>query len=62
MCSPTELYPRLTHVKACRLCIVATSVPSERDISKTGQILTERRSRINLSKLRHLVFLDVSLH
>ncbi|XP_019744386.1 zinc finger BED domain-containing protein 4-like [Hippocampus comes] len=54
-------YPRLTHVMTRRLCIVATSVPSERIFSKTGQILTERRNRINPSKLRHLVFLNANL-
>ncbi|KAK9528362.1 hypothetical protein VZT92_012530 [Zoarces viviparus] len=57
-----SVYPRLTHVMARRLCIVATSVPSERIFSKTGQIITERRNRISPSKLRHLVFLNANLH
>ncbi|XP_073341911.1 E3 SUMO-protein ligase ZBED1-like [Pagrus major] len=57
-----SIYPRLTHVMARRLCIVATSVPSERIFSKRGQIITERRNRINPSKLRHLVFLNANLH
>ncbi|XP_051935570.1 E3 SUMO-protein ligase ZBED1-like [Hippocampus zosterae] len=57
-----SLYPRLTHVMTRRLCVVATSVPSERIFSKTGQMLTERRNRINPSKLRHLVFLNANLH
>ncbi|KAL7875152.1 hypothetical protein SRHO_G00061220 [Serrasalmus rhombeus] len=39
-----SVYPRLTHVMARRPCIVATSVPSERIFSKTGQIITERRA------------------
>uniref|UniRef100_A0A1A8U2M2 HAT C-terminal dimerisation domain-containing protein n=1 Tax=Nothobranchius furzeri TaxID=105023 RepID=A0A1A8U2M2_NOTFU len=55
-------YPRLTHVMARRLCIVATSVPSERIFSKAGQIITERRNKISPSKLRHLVFLNANLH
>lgn len=46
-----SVYPRLTHVMARRLCIVATSVPSERISSKAGQIITEWRCRINPSKL-----------
>ena len=41
-----SVYPRLTKVMTERLCIVATSVPSERVFSKTGQIITERRNRI----------------
>jgi len=57
-----SVYPRLTYVMARRLCIVATSVPSERIFSKTGQIITERRNRISPSKLRHLVFLNANLH
>ncbi|XP_051778436.1 E3 SUMO-protein ligase ZBED1-like [Erpetoichthys calabaricus] len=56
-----SVYPRLTHVMAQRLCIVATSVPSERIFSKTGQIITDRRNSINPSKLRHLVFLNANL-
>ncbi|XP_069600377.1 zinc finger BED domain-containing protein 4-like [Ranitomeya imitator] len=54
-------YPRLIKVMEGRLCIVATSVPSERIFSKTGQIITERRNRISPSKLRHLVFLNANL-
>nr|XP_046241207.1 zinc finger BED domain-containing protein 4-like [Scatophagus argus] len=57
-----SFYPRLAHVMTRRLCIVATSVPSERIFSKTGQIMTDRRSRISPSKLRHLVFLNANLH
>lgn len=55
------IYPHLSHVMARRLCIVATSVPSERIFSKTGQIITERRNRISPAKLRHLVFLNANL-
>ncbi|XP_023201057.1 zinc finger BED domain-containing protein 1-like [Xiphophorus maculatus] len=55
------IYPLLSHVMAGRLCIVATSVPSERIFSKTGQIITERRNRISPAKLRHLVFLNANL-
>lgn len=57
-----SIYPRLTQVMTRRLCIVATSVPSERIFSKTGQIITDRRNRISSSKLRHLVFLNANLH
>lgn len=39
-CSP--VYKTLSEVVKTRLCIVATSVPSERIFSKTGQIFSER--------------------
>jgi len=57
-----SVYPRLVKVMVGRLCIVATSVPSERVFSKTGQIITERRNRISPSKLKQLVFLNANLH
>ncbi|XP_073412759.1 zinc finger BED domain-containing protein 4-like [Dendrobates tinctorius] len=57
----TSIYPRLAKVMAERLCIVATSVPSERVFSKTGQIITERRNRISSEKMKHLVFLNANL-
>lgn len=56
-----SVFPLLVKVMEGRLCIVATSVPSERIFSKTGQILTERRNRISPSKLRHLIFLNANL-
>ncbi|KAK7162496.1 hypothetical protein R3I93_006724 [Phoxinus phoxinus] len=56
-----SIYPRLTKVMTGRLCIVATSVPSERVFSKTGQIITERRNRISPSKVRQLAFLNANL-
>lgn len=59
--SKASIYPRLTSIMRRKLCIVATSVPSERIFSKTGQIVTERRNRISSSKLRHLVFLNANL-
>ena len=56
-----SIYPRLTKVMTERLCIVATSVPSERVFSKTGQIITERRNRISPSKVRQLAFLNANI-
>ena len=38
------VYPRLSEVMKRRLCIVATSVPSERIFSKMGQIISETKS------------------
>uniref|UniRef100_A0A3Q3FFT6 BED-type domain-containing protein n=1 Tax=Labrus bergylta TaxID=56723 RepID=A0A3Q3FFT6_9LABR len=56
------VYPRLCEFMKRRLCIVATSVPSERVFSKTGQIVSERRSRLSSSKVRQLVFINANLH
>lgn len=54
-------YPRLTTVMKTRLCIVATSVPSERVFSKTGQLISERRNRLSPDKVSQLVFLNFNL-
>ncbi|XP_028296828.1 zinc finger BED domain-containing protein 4-like [Gouania willdenowi] len=59
MCSP--VFKTLCEVMKTRLCIVATSVPSERVFSKTGQIITDRRNRLSPSKVRQLVFLNANL-
>ncbi|KAI7792078.1 putative zinc finger BED domain-containing protein 1-like [Triplophysa rosa] len=53
-CSP--VYNTLSEVMKARLCIVATSVPSERIFSKTGQIISERRNRLSPSNVREFVF------
>lgn len=54
-CSP--VYTSLSEVTKTRLCIVATSVPSEFFFSKTGQIISDRRThRLSPSKVRELVF------
>jgi len=55
------IYPRLTQVMLGRLCIVATSVPSERVFSKMGQIISEKKSRISPAKARQLMFLNANL-
>ncbi|CAJ1059689.1 zinc finger BED domain-containing protein 4-like [Xyrichtys novacula] len=54
-------YPRLTQVMKTRLCIVATSVPSERVFSKTGQLISERRNRLSTAKVSQLAFLNFNL-
>ena len=55
------VYKNICEVMKIRLCIVATSVPSERIFSKTGQILTDRRNRLSPGKVRDLVFLNANL-
>lgn len=56
-----RVYERLTAVMKSRLCIVATSVPSERIFSKTGQIISDWRNRISPAKVRELVFLNANM-
>lgn len=55
------VYKNLSTIMKRRLCIVATSVPSERVFSKTGQIITNRRSSLSASKVRELVFLNANM-
>lgn len=55
------VYKNLCPVMKTRLCIVATSVPSERIFSKTGQIISDRRNRLSHGKVRELVFLNTNL-
>ena len=43
------------------LSIPATSVPSERVFSKAGQIMNERRNRINGKNLDMLIFLNMNI-
>lgn len=55
------VYEGLTAVVKARLSIVATSVASESVFSKTGQIVTERRNRLNPETVRQIVFLNANL-
>ncbi|XP_050516392.1 uncharacterized protein LOC126891254 [Diabrotica virgifera virgifera] len=53
-----SLFPSLFELMQRRLCIPATSVPSERIFSKTGQIITERRNRLSVEKSTKIIFLN----
>ncbi|XP_030284370.1 zinc finger BED domain-containing protein 1-like [Sparus aurata] len=55
------IYPRLTHLMMEKLCVVATSVPSERVFSKMGQLISEKRSRLSASKVQKLMFFNANL-
>jgi len=44
-----------------RLCIQATSVPSERVFSKSGQIVLTKCSRLLSKKVEQIVFLNYNL-
>ena len=52
------LYPRLTQLMLARLCILATSVPSERVFSKMGMVISQRRSRLKPEKAKQIMFLN----
>jgi hypothetical protein len=52
------MYPHLYKIAIKYLQVTATSAPAERLFSKTGQIMTDKRSRIKPKRLNRLVFLS----
>uniref|UniRef100_A0A8D8YQC9 Zinc finger BED domain-containing protein 1 n=1 Tax=Cacopsylla melanoneura TaxID=428564 RepID=A0A8D8YQC9_9HEMI len=56
-----KVYPTLYTLMKRRLSIQATSVPSERLFSKTGEIMKTKRSRLTSKRLEELVFLNYNL-
>jgi len=57
----SSVYPTLAGIVKKRLCIVATSVPCDRIFSKTGQTITDRRSRLKPSEVQEITFLNANL-
>lgn len=55
-------FPELYKMQLKYLCVPATSVPSERVFSKTGQITNDRRSRLSSKILDYIVFLNSNLN
>lgn len=53
-------YPYLSKVVIEKFGTVATSVPCERVFSKSGQLISERRSRISSNKVKQIMFLNVN--
>lgn len=53
-----KVYPLLYEIMKRRLCIMATSVPCERIFSKAGQVVTNRRSRLDSKKISEILFLN----
>ncbi|KAF0713571.1 zinc finger BED domain-containing protein 4-like [Aphis craccivora] len=53
-----SMHPNLFEITREKLSIVATSVPSERLFSKTGQILNKKRNRLTGKRLNKLVFMS----
>lgn len=55
------LYPRLFEMAKKRLCIPATSVPSERIFSKAGLVLNTKRTRLTSDKLEKIIFIQANM-
>jgi len=53
-----KIYPRMYELVKRRLCLMATSVPCERLFSKAGQVVTDRRSRLESKKISQILFLN----
>lgn len=54
------LYPQLSNLAQKYLCVMATSVPSERIFSKSGQILSEKRACIKPKRMEKILFLNMN--
>lgn len=54
------VYPLLSEVYRKHCCVLATSVPCERMFSKSGQIISERRTSLSSRKVKQLMFLNVN--
>nr|CAH7720965.1 unnamed protein product [Callosobruchus chinensis] len=54
------LYPQLADLAKKYLCVMATSVPSERIFSKSGQTLSEKRSTIKPKRMEKILFLNAN--
>jgi len=53
-----SVYPNLAQMARRYLCMVATSVPSERVFSKSGQLISERRTRLTAKTVEMVMFLN----
>jgi len=59
--SRAAIYPRLLDVVRERLCLVASSAPCDRLYSRSGAVLMDRRSRLDQTEVRQLVFLNANM-
>ncbi|CAH1104096.1 unnamed protein product [Psylliodes chrysocephalus] len=57
----SHTYPRLFELTKKKLCIVATSVPSERIFSKAGLTITDRRNQLSGKRVSQILFLNANL-
>lgn len=56
-----KIYPRLYEMVLRRLCVPATSVPSERVFSKAGLVLNTRRTRLTTDKIEKILFIQSNI-
>jgi len=54
----SQIYRELASLAREYMCIVATSVPSERVFSKSGQLISARRSRLKAETVQMMLFLN----
>lgn len=54
------VYPNLSKMARKYLGIVATSVPSERIFSKAGELVSEKRNRLNPEHVQQILFLNAN--
>lgn len=54
-------FPRLYQIVRKRLCVLATSVPCERVFSKSGLVLSDRRSRLKPKLVSEILFLNANM-
>ena len=58
--SRQNVYPHLFKLAETHMCMMATSVPSERIFSKCGQLISERRSRLKPKNVEMVIFLNAN--
>lgn len=56
------VFPRLAKLARRHLSMVATSAPSERVFSTTGQLISERRSRLKPENVEKIIFMHNNIH
>lgn len=53
-----QIYPRLSRLAKQSLCIVATSIPSERVFKEAGPLFSKRRSNLEPEHVKKILFLN----
>ncbi|KOB74120.1 Uncharacterized protein OBRU01_02555 [Operophtera brumata] len=55
------VYPNLAQIYRIKCCAMSTSVSCERIFSKSGYIISDRRTRLKSEKVKQLMFLNVNM-
>lgn len=55
------IYPNLAKLYRLKCCAMSTSVPCERIFSKSGYLISDRRTRLKPEKVKQLMFLNVNM-